>query len=131
MNSTNKKIFVAGHRGLVGSAIARALQARVDGGEPWEIITRSRAELDLLDAASVRAFYEQARPSHVVIAAAKVGGIKANNDFPVDFLLDNLKIQNGLIENAHRAGAEKLLFSGEFVHLPEVRPAADPGRIHC
>ena len=119
MNSTKRKIFVAGHRGLVGSAIARALQARVDGGEPWEIVTRSRAELDLLDGASVRAFYEQERPTHVVIAAAKVGGIKANNDFPVDFLLDNLRIQNNLIENAHRVGVEKLLFLGSSCIYPK------------
>ena len=122
MNSTKKKIFVAGHRGLVGSAIARAARARVEAGEPWDIIVRSRAELDLLDAAAVRAFYEQERPSHVVIAAAKVGGIKANNDFPVDFLLDNLKIQNNLIENAHHVGVEKLLFLGSSCIYPKFAP---------
>ena len=122
MNSTNRKIFVAGHRGLVGSAIARAFQARVENGEPWELVTRSRTELDLLDGASVRAFYEQERPGFVVIAAAKVGGIKANNDFPVDFLLDNLRIQNNLIENAHRVGVEKLLFLGSSCIYPKFAP---------
>lgn len=113
-----KRIFVAGHRGLVGSALVRALEARGD----WEIVTRSRAELDLLDAAAVRAFYEQERPTHVVVAAAKVGGIKANNDFPVDFLLDNLKIQNNLIEFAHRAGVGKLLFLGSSCIYPKFAP---------
>lgn len=113
-----KRIFVAGHRGLVGSAIVRALEARGD----WEIVTRARAELDLLDAAAVRAFYERERPTHVVVAAAKVGGIKANNDFPVDFLLDNLKIQNNLIEFAHRAGVGKLLFLGSSCIYPKFAP---------
>ncbi len=114
-----KKVFIAGHRGLVGSAITRALQRRVEGGEPWEIVTRSRQELNLLDGAAVRAFFEAARPTHVVVAAARVGGIKANNDFPVDFLLDNLKIQNHLIESAHAAGAGKLLFLGSSCIYPK------------
>lgn len=115
-----KRVFVAGHRGLVGSAIVRALEAA--GG--WEIVTRTRAELDLLDAPAVRAFYERERPTHVVVAAAKVGGIKANNDFPVDFLLDNLKIQNNLIEFAHGAGVGKLLFLGSSCIYPKF--AAQP-----
>ena len=114
-----RKIFVAGHRGLVGSAIVRALQARAGAGEPWEIITRSRQELDLLDGAAVRAFMLAERPDSVVVAAAKVGGIKANNDLPVDFLLDNLKIQNGLIESAHAAGVGKLLFLGSSCIYPK------------
>ena len=122
MTSTNRKIFVAGHRGLVGSAIVRALQGRVEAGEPWEIVTRSRAELDLLDGAAVRAFFEKERPGVVIVAAAKVGGIKANNDFPVDFLLDNLKIQNHLIENAYASGAEKLLFLGSSCIYPKFAP---------
>ena len=120
--TSSKKIFVAGHRGLVGSAIARALQKRVEAGEPWDIVTRSRAELNLLDGAAVREFFLAERPSHVVVAAAKVGGIKANNDFPVDFLLDNLKIQNHLIESAHAAGAGKLLFLGSSCIYPKFAP---------
>lgn len=113
-----KRIFVAGHRGLVGSAILRALEAR--GG--WEIVTRTRAEVDLLDAAAVRAFYERERPTHVVVAAAKVGGIKTNNDCPVDFLLDNLKIQNNLIESAYATGVGKLLFLGSSCIYPKFAP---------
>ena len=88
-----------------------------------EIITRTRAELDLLDGAAVRAFLLAERPAFmVVVAAAKVGGIKANNDFPVDFLLDNLKIQNGLIEGAHAAGVKKLLFLGSSCIYPKFAP---------
>ena len=120
--SSSKKVFVAGHRGLVGSAIVRALQSRVEAGEAWEIVTRSRSELDLLDGAAVRAFFEKERPASVIVAAAKVGGIKANNDFPVDFLLDNLKIQNNLIENAHAVGASKLLFLGSSCIYPKFAP---------
>lgn len=117
-----KKVFVAGHRGLVGSALHRALQRKVAAGELWEIVTRSRQELDLLDGAAVRAFFEAQRPTHVIVAAAKVGGIKANNDFPVDFLLDNLKIQNHLIESAHAAGTGKLLFLGSSCIYPKFAP---------
>ncbi len=122
MTPSSQKIFVAGHRGLVGSAITRALQKRVDVGEPLQIVTRSRTELDLLDGPAVRAFFLAERPTHVVVAAAKVGGIKANNDFPVDFLLDNLKIQNHLIESAHAAGAGKLLFLGSSCIYPKFAP---------
>ncbi len=119
---SSKRVFVAGHRGLVGSAILRALQRKVEAGEAWEIVTRNRQELDLLDGAAVRTFFEAERPTHVVVAAAKVGGIKANNDFPVDFLLDNLKIQNHLIESAHAAGAGKLLFLGSSCIYPKFAP---------
>ncbi len=118
----SKKIFVAGHRGLVGSAITRALQKQAKAGEPVEIVTRARAELDLLDGPAVRAFFLAERPTQVVVAAAKVGGIKANNDFPVDFLLDNLKIQNHLIESAHAAGVSKLLFLGSSCIYPKFAP---------
>ena len=117
--SSSRKVFVAGHRGLVGSAITRTLQRRIEAGEPWEIVTRSRQELNLLDGAAVRAFFETERPTHVVVAAAKVGGIKANNDFPVDFLLDNLKIQNALIEAAYASGVAKLLFLGSSCIYPK------------
>ena len=117
-----KKIFVAGHRGLVGSAILRAIQARAAAGEPWEPVTRSRRELDLLDAAAVRAFLLAEQPGFVVIAAAKVGGIKANSDLPVDFLLDNLKLQNNLIEGSYAAGVGKLLFLGSSCIYPKFAP---------
>ena len=122
--SSSKKVFVAGHRGLVGSAITRSLQRRVEGGESLEIVTRTRQELNLLDPAAVRAFFDSERPTHVVVAAAKVGGIKANNDFPVDFLLDNLKIQNALIESAYASGVAKLLFLGSSCIYPKF--AAQP-----
>src|SRR5437660_1527051 len=95
---TDARIFVAGHNGMVGRAIVRALERRKTGGEKFELLTRTRAETDLADAAAVRAFFKQARPTHVVLAAAKVGGIKANREAPVNFLLENLKIQNNVIE---------------------------------
>ncbi len=113
---------MAGHRGLVGSAITRALQARVDGGDSWEIVTRSRQQLDLLNDTAVREFFLAERPTHVVVAAAKVGGIRANADFPVDFLLENLKLQNHLLESAHAAGVEKLLFLGSSCIYPKFAP---------
>ena len=119
----HQRIFVAGHRGLVGSALVRALQRRQqEAGEPWEILTRTRAELDLLDGPAVRRFFDAERPQAVVLAAAKVGGIKANDDFPVEFLLENLKIQNHVIENAHAAGVERLLFLGSSCIYPKLAP---------
>ncbi len=102
--SIDQRIFVAGHRGLVGRAIVRALERRKAAGETFEILVQTRAETDLTDAAAVRAFFDQAQPTHVILAAAKVGGIKANSDSPVDFLLQNLKIQNNVIESAHSVG---------------------------
>ncbi len=122
MTASSNKIFVAGHRGLVGSAIVRALENRNRQGESWEIVTRGRAELDLLDGAAVREFFQTVRPRRVVLAAAKVGGIKANNDFPVEFLLENLKIQNHIIESAHASGVEKLLFLGSSCIYPKFAP---------
>lgn len=119
MNASSNKIFVAGHRGLVGSAVVRALEGRNKQGEDWEIVTRDRRELDLTNGAAVREFFEATRPRRVVLAAAKVGGIKANNDFPVDFLLENLKIQNNIIESAHKTGVEKLLFLGSSCIYPK------------
>jgi len=113
--SEEKSIFVAGHRGVVGSALVRALVRR--GG--WKILTRTRAELDLLDPAAVRSFFEKEKPTRVVLAAAKVGGIKANNDFPVEFLLDNLKVQNNVIESSHASGVKKLLFLGSSCIYPK------------
>lgn len=111
-------IYVAGHRGLVGGALVRALQA--DG---WDrIITRSRQELDLTRADDVASFFEKERPAFVIVASAKVGGIQANNDYPVDFLLENLKIQNNVIESAHCAGVRRLLFLGSSCIYPKLAP---------
>lgn len=115
-------IFVAGHRGLAGGAIASDL-AR-NGYD--KIITRSRAEVDLRDRESTRRLFSKERPHIVILAAARVGGIKANNDFPVEFLLDNLKIQNNLIEAAHDFGANKLLFLGSSCIYPKFAPQPIP-----
>jgi GDP-L-fucose synthase len=117
-----ESIFVAGHRGLVGGAVVRNLQANGYG----EIITRTRAELDLISTGAVRDFFKEQRPQLVVVAAARVGGIKANNDFPVEFLLDNLKIQNNLIEAAHEFGARKLVFLGSSCIYPKFAPQPIP-----
>ena len=117
-----QRIFLAGHRGLAGSAILRALEARKAGGDSSEIIVRTRAELDLLDQGAVREFFAAEKPSHVILAAARVGGIKANRDQPVEFLLDNLKIQNHVIEHAWRSGVQKLLFLGSSCIYPKLAP---------
>jgi len=114
----NEAIYVAGHRGMVGSAVVRKLQA--EGFT--NILTRSRAELDLQDGAAVRAFYAAERPAVVVVAAAKVGGIVANNEKPVEFLLENLAIQNNLIAAAHENDVRKLLFLGSSCIYPKFAP---------
>ena len=113
-----QSIFVAGHRGLAGGAIARELQ----GAGYTRVVTRTRAEVDLLDRAAVRRFFDEERPGQVVVAAAKVGGIKANSDFPVEFLLENLHIQNNVIEAAADFGAAKLLFLGSSCIYPKHAP---------
>lgn len=115
-------IFVAGHRGLAGGAILRELQ----GAGYTNLITRTRAEVDLRQRESVRAFFEKERPQVVAVAAAKVGGIKANNDFPVEFLIENLGIQNNLIEAAYEFGTEKLLFLGSSCIYPKFAPQPIP-----
>ena len=109
-------IFVAGHRGMAGSAICRALQRAGYG----QILTASRSELDLLDAVAVQRWFAERKPSVVVLAAAKVGGIAANNCYPADFLLDNLKIQTNVIETAWRAGVRRLLFLGSSCIYPKL-----------
>ena len=113
------RIFVAGHRGMVGSAILRRLEA-----QGVETITRTRAELDLTSQADVRAFYERAKPDAVVVAAAKVGGIHANNTFPADFIYENLMIETNLIHGAFHGGVDRLLFLGSSCIYP--RDAAQP-----
>ena len=109
------RIFVSGHRGMAGSAICRALQR---AGYP-QILTASRAELDLLDAGAVQRWFTEHQPTVVVLAAAKVGGIQANNTYPADFLLDNLKIQTHVIETAWRSGVRRLLFLGSSCIYPK------------
>jgi len=113
---------VAGHRGMVGSAIARALERRGAG----EIVTRPHAELELTDQRQVREFFERERPDEVVMAAAKVGGIHANDTYPAEFIYDNLMVQANVIHEAWRAGTRRLLFLGSSCIYP--RGAAQPMR---
>ena len=112
------KIYVAGHSGLAGSALVRLLKARGF----TNLVTRARAELDLRNERAVRDFFAEERPEVVVLAAAKVGGIKANIDAPVEFLVENLQIQNNVIRAAHEAGARKLLFLGSSCIYPKFAP---------
>ena len=114
----SESIFVAGHRGLAGGAILRDFQQ----AGYTRLVTQTRAETDLRERDSVRKFFASARPSVVVLAAAKVGGIKANNDFPVEFLLENLRIQNNVIEAAHEHDVRKLLFLGSSCIYPKFAP---------
>jgi GDP-L-fucose synthase len=117
-----EKIFVAGHRGMVGSALIRRLEQEGFQNLP----KRDRSQLDLADERAVRDFFAQERPAIVIFAAAKVGGIKANNDYPVEFLLDNLRIQNNVIYAAHKTGARKLLFMGSSCIYPKFAPQPIP-----
>ena len=112
------KIFVAGHRGLVGQALIR--QLNVQGHE--NIVTRTRSELDLMDQAAVRAFFEKEKPDYVFDAAAVVGGIQANDQYPADFIAGNLMIQTNLIDTAYRSGVKKLLFLGSTCIMPREAP---------
>ncbi|CEJ74650.1 NAD-dependent epimerase/dehydratase [[Clostridium] sordellii] len=114
----DSKIYVAGHRGLVGSAIVRNLQ---DKGFT-NIIHRTHEELDLTNQKSVRTFFETERPDYVFLAAAKVGGIHANNTYPADFIYDNLMIQNNIIKASHDFGVKKLLFLGSTCIYPKMAP---------
>lgn len=120
--SSDSTIYVAGHRGMVGSAIVRTLQKR----GYTRIITRSRGELDLRDGVKVRDFLQDVRPDFIFIAAARVGGIHANNTYRAEFLFDNLMIEANLIDGAHRAGVERLMFLGSSCIYP--REAAQPIR---
>jgi GDP-L-fucose synthase len=118
MLERSEKIFVAGHRGLVGSALVRRL---AEEGFV-NVVTRVRSELDLRDETAVQEFFRRESPNVVVFAAAKVGGIKANTDYPVEFLLDNLHIQNNVIRAAHEHGARKLLFLASSCIYPRQAP---------
>lgn len=112
------KIYVAGHRGMVGSAIVRNLMAKGF----TNIITRTHAELDLSNQAQVAAFFAQEKPDQVYLAAAKVGGIYANNTYPAEFIYDNLMIQNNVIHHAYLNGVKKLLFLGSSCIYPKLAP---------
>ena len=107
------KIFVAGHRGLVGSALVRALEK----AGYRNLLLRTHAELDLLDQRAVRSFFEKEKPEYVLLAAAKVGGIMANKIFPADFIRENLTIELNVIDAAHTSGVKKLLFLGSSASI--------------
>ncbi|MBE1281945.1 MAG: NAD-dependent epimerase/dehydratase family protein [Rhodobacteraceae bacterium] len=114
------KIYVAGHRGMVGGAILRRLQARKEAGEDLELITRSSAELDLTNQAAVRDFMQAEQPDQVILAAAKVGGIIANNSYPAQFIYENLMIECNVIHQAFDAGVRKLLQLGSSCIYPKM-----------
>ena len=118
----NSRIYIAGHRGLVGSAIVRRLQA----AGHTALITRTHAELDLTDEHATRAFFHEHKPEYVFLAAAKVGGIVANNSFPAEFIRDNLAIQTNVIHAAHSAGVQRLLFLGSSCIYPKLAPQPMP-----
>jgi len=114
----NQKIYVAGHRGMVGSAIVRNLQAKGF----TNIIARTHAQLDLTNQQAVSAFFETEKPEQVYLAAAKVGGIHANNTYPAEFIYDNLMVQNNVIHQAFLNGVQKLLFLGSSCIYPKLAP---------
>jgi GDP-L-fucose synthase len=121
MNEADK-IFVAGHRGLVGSALVRRLEAVGF----TNVLKRDRAQLDLLQQQAVRDFFLKEKPAIAILAAAKVGGIKANSDQPVEFLVDNLRIQDNVIAAAHESGVRKFLFLGSSCIYPKHAPQPIP-----
>jgi GDP-L-fucose synthase len=116
------KIFVAGHRGMVGSALVR----RLEGEGFVNLLVRDRSKLDLRDESVTAKFFAAEKPAIVIVAAAKVGGIKANNDYPVEFLLENLRIQNNVLRSAYEAGVQKLLFLGSSCLYPKFAPQPIP-----
>ena len=118
MNKQSIKIFVAGHRGMVGSAIVRTLLAQ--GVLPGQIVHRTHAELDLCNQAGVNAFFDAEQPTQVYLAAAKVGGIYANNIYPADFIYENLMVQANVIHAAHIHDVQKLLFLGSSCIYPRM-----------
>jgi GDP-L-fucose synthase len=118
--TVSPKIYVAGHRGMVGSAIVRQLLGR---GHPAErIVTRTHSELDLTDQAAVRSFFASERPDQVYLAAAKVGGIHANSTYPAEFIYENLMIEANVVDAAFRNGVKKLLFLGSSCIYPRLAP---------
>ena len=111
-------IYVAGHRGLVGSALVRALHR--DGFD--NLVLRTRGELDLTNSSDVREFFEREKPEYVLLAAAKVGGILANETYPADFLRENIEIQTNIIDASYRTGVRRLLFLGSSCIYPKFAP---------
>ena len=120
MTLAKKKVFVAGHNGMVGSAIVRKLSLDTS----IELVLASRSELDLLDASAVARFFDAQQPDQVYLAAARVGGIHANNTYPAEFISQNLQIQNNIIQAAHNSGVQQLLFLGSSCIYPKL--AAQP-----
>jgi GDP-L-fucose synthase len=118
MITKKTKIYIAGHRGMVGSAVWRALESK----GYTNLIGKTSAELDLRNQQAVTDFYKKERPRVVIDAAAKVGGILANNDFPYPFLMENMLIQNNLIDGAHKVGVEKFIFLGSSCIYPKLAP---------
>ena len=118
MFNKNIKIYIAGHRGLVGSAIKRELERKGYNN----LIFKTHSELDLTDSKLVSEFFQSEKPDWVIQAAAKVGGILGNNTYPVEFMLENLKIQNNIIENSYKTGVKKLLFLGSSCIYPKNTP---------
>lgn len=116
------KTYIAGHRGMVGGAILRRLQTRIDAGEALELITRTHSELDLTSQAAVRDFMQAEQPDVVILAAAKVGGIHANNTYPADFIYENLMIECNVIHQAFAAGVKTLLQLGSSCIYPKAVP---------
>jgi GDP-L-fucose synthase len=116
------KVYVAGHSGMVGSAILRRLEARRRTGESVEIVTRTHRELELRDSAAVRGFLAAERPDVVILAAAKVGGIFANDSYPAEFIYDNLMIECNVVHQAWAAGVRRLLFLGSSCIYPRLAP---------
>lgn len=113
-----KRVYVAGHRGLVGTATLEALSTRPE----YEVLTRTHAELDLEDRQATREFFQEQRPDYVVMSAAKVGGILANSNFPVDFLHNNLRIQINVFDAAHEVGVDRMIFLGSSCIYPRDCP---------
>ena len=118
LEDTQSKVYVAGHRGMLGSAIVRALEA----ADFENIVTRTSAELDLRDQAAVNAFFAEEKPDYVFLAAAKVGGILANDTYPADFIYDNLVIETHAIHSAYVHAVKKLLFLGSTCIYPKLAP---------
>src|SRR5437867_11170503 len=121
MDKTDK-MFVAGHRGMVGSALVRRFEA--EGFT--NLVQRDSARLDLMDDSAVQKMFTEEKPAIVIVAAAKVGGIKANNDYPVEFLVENLRIQSNVIRAAQENGVRKLLFLGSSCIYPKFAPQPIP-----
>ncbi len=118
MNDLNAPIFVAGHRGMVGSALVRLLRAKGF----TNILVRNRSELDLTKESEVSTFFQETKPAYVFLAAARVGGILANSQFPVEFLTENLRMQMNIIQSSYSVGVRKLLFLGSSCIYPRMAP---------